>query len=197
MPSRGRSRPLPWWAVPRSPCSVGESDPARRRCARRPSGAAGPESLWASGVVPDRPAPGTSGAACARRGPSARGPGRCGHRLARVAGIDPQGRELREPRGDAVQHQRCAIAIRDIGRMDHGFEHQAPAIHQQMALATTQLLGSVIAARPPFSVVLADWLSRMAAVGWGWRPARCRTRSRSSSLSRSQVPSRSQARKYT
>jgi hypothetical protein len=56
--------------------------------------------------------------------------------------------------------------------MDDRAEDQAPGVDQQVPLAPVQLLGAIVAAAPPFSVVLADWLSRIAAVGAAARPAR-------------------------
>ena len=47
-------------------------------------------------------------------------------------------------------------------------------IDQHVALAPLHLLGEVKALQPPFSVVFTDWLSMMAAEGWGSRPARRR-----------------------
>jgi hypothetical protein len=79
--------------------------------------------------------------------------------------------------------------------MHHRPQHQSSRIDEQLPLAPVQFLGPIIAPRPPFSVVLADWLSRMAALGWALRPARSRTNARSSSLSRAQVPSKRHARK--
>ena len=51
------------------------------------------------------------------------------------------------------------------------------------------------AASAPFSVVLADWLSTIAAPGVASQSAISRTRSRRAPLIRSQVPSMRQARK--
>ena len=112
-----------------------------------------------------------------------------------IPGIEPQVGQAREALGDALEDLPRPVAIRNIGGMDDHRQHQTDRIDEQMALAAVQFLGAIVAARPPFSVVLADWLSRMAALGCAWRPARCRTTSRSSSLSRSQVPSSRQARK--
>jgi hypothetical protein len=40
--------------------------------------------------------------------------------------------------------------------VDDGSEDETGRIDEEMALASIQLLGSVIAPRPPFSVVLTD-----------------------------------------
>ena len=57
-----------------------------------------------------------------------------------------------------------------------------------MALSSGDFLASVVAPRPPFSVVLTDWLSMMAALGVASRPSLSRTMGRSASSTRSQVP---------
>ncbi|MFL5761092.1 MAG: hypothetical protein ACJ789_15335 [Thermomicrobiales bacterium] len=63
-----------------------------------------------------------------------------------------------------------------------GSEHDVP-------LAAGQLLAPSVAARLPFSVVFALWLSMIAALGVGSRPACRRTCSRSAAVMCSQVPS--------
>jgi hypothetical protein len=55
--------------------------------------------------------------------------------------------------------------------MNHNSERQSHHIDKQVPLATADLLASVIAMDPPFSVVLIDWESKMPALGWLWRPA--------------------------
>jgi hypothetical protein len=44
-------------------------------------------------------------------------------------------------------------------------EDQAEAVDEDVPLAAIDLLARVVALRPPFSVVLTDWLSMMAAEG--------------------------------
>ena len=83
-----------------------------------------------------------------------------------------------------------------MSRMDHHGQQQPHGIHYDVALSTVDLLASVIATRPPFSVVLTDWLSMMAALGVGSLPADLRTAERRVSLTRSHVPSRLHFRKY-
>ena len=56
-----------------------------------------------------------------------------------------------------------------------------------MPLASGYPFTSVVASRPPFSVVFTDWLSMMAALGVAYRPAASRTRVRKASSTRSQV----------
>jgi hypothetical protein len=57
---------------------------------------------------------------------------------------------------------------------DHA-QQQARGVDREVPLAALELLGRVVAARPPFSVVLTLWVSRMAAVGLGSRPSRSRS----------------------
>ena len=77
--------------------------------------------------------------------------------------------------------------------MHVGFRHQglvlkALRIGQDMPFAAFDLLAAVKAAKPPFSAVLTDWLSMMAALGVGARPAAWPTCSRKWVLIRSHRP---------
>jgi hypothetical protein len=82
----------------------------------------------------------------------------------------------------------------DIGGMHHHRHHHAHGIHQQMACASVDGFASISPARPPFSVVVTDWLSRIAALGAASRPAATRTSVRRAAWMRTQVPSRCQRR---
>ena len=57
--------------------------------------------------------------------------------------------------------------------MHHHSQQQAQRIDHDMVLAARHFLARIIAPRPPFSVVLTDWLSMIAALGVGatWIPA--------------------------
>ena len=66
-----------------------------------------------------------------------------------------------------VEHQRGAVTIGNVGSVNHDSEDEPLGVDEEMPLAATQLLRTVIAVGPPFSVVLTDWLSRMAALGSG------------------------------
>ena len=68
--------------------------------------------------------------------------------------------------------------------------------YDDVSLSTVDLLTSIIATRPPFSVVFTLWLSMIAALGVGFLPSASRTQGRSVSLTRSHVPSMVQLRKY-
>jgi hypothetical protein len=66
-----------------------------------------------------------------------------------------------------VQHQRGTVTVGDVGGVNYDSEDEPLGVDEEMSLATTQVLRTVIAMGPPFSVVLTDWLSRMAALGSG------------------------------
>ena len=57
-----------------------------------------------------------------------------------------QPRKVRPDR--LVQDRFHAVAVHDIGGMDHGTQHQSFGVHQQMALASFDLLVAVKAAWP-------------------------------------------------
>jgi hypothetical protein len=59
--------------------------------------------------------------------------------------------------------------------VDDHTEQQACGIDRDVALAPLDLLGRVVAARPPFSVVLTLWVSTMVALGLGSLPSRSRS----------------------
>ena len=63
------------------------------------------------------------------------------------------------------QHLLGPVAILDVRRMNNGYQDEPEDIDKQVALASFDLFARVIATRPPFSVVLTDWLSKMAALG--------------------------------
>jgi hypothetical protein len=88
------------------------------------------------------------------------------------------------------------VVVLDGGGVDDHHEDQPERIDEQAALAAEEPLTAVVAPRPPFSVVLTDWLSRIAADGCRSRPSARRRSPRSSSWSRSSVPSPFQLRKY-
>jgi hypothetical protein len=79
------------------------------------------------------------------------------------------------------QNQTRSVAVLDIGRVDDGDKDQPENIYEQMAFAAIDLLARIVAVRAPLSVVLTDWLSMMAALGWRSRPAASRTSPRNSS----------------
>jgi len=88
------------------------------------------------------------------------------------------------------------LSVGHGGRIDAPRQDEAAGVDEEGALAAGDLLAPVIAARPPFSVVLTDWLPRIAALGSGSRPALVRARARSAAAMPSQVPSRRHCRNH-
>ncbi len=116
------------------------------------------------------------------------------HHLASIAPIGPHHPHVRLLPVEVVHHQPCPVPVLDIGGMHHHRHHHAHGIHQQMACASVEVVASISPARPPFSVVVTDWLSRIAALGAASRPAATRTSVRRAAWMRTQVPSRCQNR---
>jgi hypothetical protein len=79
--------------------------------------------------------------------------------------------------------------------MDADAPEETRRLNEKMALAAVEFFGTIIARRPPLSVVFTVWAAMTAADGWGWRPMWVRTLWRRWSWMRSHVPSRRQARK--
>jgi hypothetical protein len=81
--------------------------------------------------------------------------------------------------------------------VDQHAQEQARSVDGDVALASLDPLGRVVAARPPFSVVFTLWVSTMAAPGLDSRPSRSR-----SIITRwwrivSQTPALAKARMYS
>ena len=92
-----------------------------------------------------------------------------------VPAVGPNQLEAAELPDQFSQHQFGPVAVLDMGGMhDHGQE-QAHGVYDDVSLAPVDLLAGIVAARPPFSAVLTDWLSMMAAEGLGLRPSWTRT----------------------
>ena len=105
----------------------------------------------------------------------------------------------REPTAEGIEQQLTALAVVDIGGMDHRFEYQANRVHEDLPKGRPRLrpftfLPPSKPRGPPCSVIFALWLSMIAALGVGSRPARRRTRTRSRAWIRSHVPSMRHAR---
>jgi hypothetical protein len=69
----------------------------------------------------------------------------------------------------------CALGILNVGRMHDHTEQQPLRVDRNLALAPLDLLGGIVAARPPFSVVFTLWASMMDAVGLASRPSLSRS----------------------
>ena len=72
---------------------------------------------------------------------------------------------------DLLQQIPGTVGVLNIGGMNDDAEQEAGGIDRDMALATLDLLGGIVAARPPFSVVLTLWVSMITAVGLASRPS--------------------------
>ena len=118
------------------------------------------------------------------------------HQLAAVASVSPDESQAWESSYQLIDDQPRPISVLDIGRMHHHRQQQAHGIYDDVSLSTVDLLTSIIATRPSFSVVFTLWLSMIAALGVGSLPSASRTQGRSVSLTRSHVPSMVQLRKY-
>ena len=98
--------------------------------------------------------------------------------LAAVGAVAPELLESRRVEANLLDHHLGAVAVLHAGRMHDHPNHQSKGVDDKMALTSFNLLASIIAARwPPFSVVLTDWLSMIAALGVALRPLSSRTRS--------------------
>ena len=127
--------------------------------------------------------------------PSTGGPGPR-YQLPGVGGVSPDYLEPWEVSQQFGQHEPGSVPVLDVGCVNHHSQEQPSGIHYNVALASRHLFACVIAARPPFSVVLTDWLSIMAPLGVASRPSLSRTMARSASSTCSQVPSVRQFLKY-
>src|SRR5690349_2227032 len=63
-----------------------------------------------------------------------------------VASVEPDMMQTRELLCDSIHEQDHPIPIWNIGLVHLGFEHEALRIHEQMALASFDLLPAIIAA---------------------------------------------------
>ncbi len=113
-----------------------------------------------------------------------------------VTSISPDEPQPRKPAHQSVDNQHRPIPILHVGRMDYDGQQQPYGIDDDVSLASCDFLTSIIATRPPFSVVLTDWLSMIAALGVHSLPSACLTFGRSASWTCSHVPSFFHLRKY-
>lgn len=98
-----------------------------------------------------------------------------------VTAVGPDHAQATPTRTQLFDEPLAAVAILNVGRMDHQSDDQAEGVDDDMALAPKRFLTRVVPAVPPFSAVLTVWLSMMPALGVGFRPARRRTCDRSRS----------------
>ena len=117
--------------------------------------------------------------------------------LSTIARVSPDQAQTLKPTLQFTDNQLRSISVLNVCRMNHHIQQQSCGIYYDVSLSTIYLFACVLAARAPFSVVLADWLSMIAALGSGLLPSDSRTAGRNSSCTRSHVPSRVHPRKYS
>ena len=113
-----------------------------------------------------------------------------------VGAVRPDMPEIQPASAQGLEDDSRSIAILHVGRMNTSHQDQAECIDKDVPLAAFRLFAGVVAFGAPLSVVLTDWLSRIAALGAPSRPSLRRTCHRSSSWMRCHVPSADQAAKY-
>ena len=113
-----------------------------------------------------------------------------------VAPVSPDEPQPRESSLHLVDNQLSAISILDVSGMHHHRQQQPHRIYDDVPLASFYPLASIIATRPPFSVVFTLWLSMMAALGVRSLPSTSRTSGRRVSWTFAHVPSSVHLRKY-
>jgi len=105
--------------------------------------------------------------------------GACGGQggaCALIAGIgeDAQDEGKQCPRA-RIENESRAIAILDVCGMNGNAQQEAKRVDKDVPLAAGDFLARIVALcidkSPPFSAALALWLSMIAAVGLGSRPA--------------------------
>lgn len=79
-----------------------------------------------------------------------------GFEAAPVRLIDPEVFEPRIPPLDPADDELPPVGIVDVGGMHPHREDQPEGVYQEMPLAPVDSLSAVVAADPPFSVVLTD-----------------------------------------
>ena len=92
-----------------------------------------------------------------------------------ITTVSPDQTQSRKQAAKFSQHRLGADAILNIGGVHYHRQQHAQRIYRNMTLAALDLLGGIIAPRAPFSAVLTDWLSRIAALGVDLRPSWART----------------------
>ena len=98
--------------------------------------------------------------------------------LSGVAAVGPDLFQSRTVEANLLDQSARPVTVLNAGRVHDHADGQSQGIDDKVALASFNLLASVVAAlRPPFSPVLTDWLSMIAAVGFAWRCFNSRTRS--------------------
>ena len=95
--------------------------------------------------------------------------------LSPIARVSPDQAQTLEPTFQFADNQLRSISVLNVRRMNHHIQQQSCGIHYDVSLPTIYLFARVVAARAPFSVVLTDWLSMIAALGVVLLPSDSRT----------------------
>ena len=96
----------------------------------------------------------------------------------RIAAVGPDAFQSGVLKADFLDQFPRPLTVLNPGRVNHHAEDQSEGVHEDVALAALDFLARVVAPLvPPFSPVLTDWLSRIAALGVGARPSCSRSRS--------------------
>lgn len=107
-----------------------------------------------------------------------------------ISPISPNESKAQEAVAYPTENELGSIPILNVGCMDYYSNNQSQCVYQQMPLAAVDFLAGIISVKPPFSVVLTDWLSMIAALGSASRPSPMRSCARNVSWICVQVPSR-------
>ena len=119
-----------------------------------------------------------------------------GNKRSLVSAIREQQRDTRTLILCGLQQQTGTVTILNICWMDFYLEKEPLRVREDMPLPAFDFLPCIVPARPPFSVVLTDWLSMMRADGCGSRPIPIRTNSRRVQCTSSHAPWRFHARNW-
>ena len=95
-----------------------------------------------------------------------------------------------------LQQEPGSRPLAGVGGDDHAFKEIALSIAGRKALASLYFFVTIIATRPPFSVVLTLWLSITATVGKAFRSCATRTCFCNAASTMSQTPLCCQRQKH-
>ena len=118
------------------------------------------------------------------------------HQGSSIGRICPDQLKPGESPQELSQHKLGSITVLNVSSMDHNSQQQTYGVDYDVSLASFNLLTRIVAAWPPFSVVLTDWLSMMPALGVSSRPSFCLTLVRKASSILCHVPSLRHSLKY-
>ena len=92
-----------------------------------------------------------------------------------VAAIHEDFEEVGQEDEQSQEHQVAATRVGNTAGMHNDRQEVALRVGGDMPLAALDPLARIVAALPPFCTVFTLWLSMMATVGSGSRPALMRT----------------------